>query len=816
MEDFEKLGLFYLGRKYDLENKEILPQPLLYKSKDLTTHAVCIGMTGSGKTGLCVGLLEEAAIDGIPSIIIDPKGDLCNLMLTFPNLSGEEFLPWINKQEAENQGITEQEFAQDQAELWKKGISLWGQDSNRIRRLKQSAEFNIYTPGSSAGIPVSILKSFSCPSEKILSDRDLLNESINSTVTSLLSLLDIKADPIQSREHILLSNIFKSVWSDNKHLDLESLIKFIQKPPLEKIGVMNLESFYPSEKRSELALTINNLLAAPGFSTWLEGEPLDIDRFLFTSQGKPKVSIFSISHLNDSQRMITVSLLLTQLVSWMRNQSGTSSLRAIFYMDEIFSYFPPVANPPSKTPLLTLLKQSRAYGLGVVLTTQNPVDLDYKGLSNTGTWFIGRLQTEQDQDRIIEGLKATENVVNQKLNLAKLKNILGQLNKRVFLINNVHQDFSETFHTRWVLSYLRGPLTRTQIKSLVPEKSSAVQPLPAESKIKTTLELSSTDTIKSSIPILPPHIEPRFLPVQNKIPENSNLLYQLMVWGKGTIYYLDAKKGISTEQPVDLLCSLTEENPKPDWETAQEVSFEIDDLFLEPDPELAVYHDPPAYLNDKNIVKQWQKYLINWLYRNQQLELLKSPSLGIISQPDEDEREFRIRLQTAAHEKRDEMVEKLTEKYQKKINSLENKIFKAEQKLDKEKEQQKHQQLQTSISLGATVLSALVGRNVVSRSTLGRATTSARGAGRVLKEQQDVKLAEENLKRLQQELEQLNKQMAEDIKQIKESINPAEEQLENFELKPKKKNISIDHLMLVWIPFLNNQAGQNIQPAFNN
>ena len=493
MEDYEKLGQFYLGRPYDLKAKQSKPGLLLYDSKDLVTHAVCVGMTGSGKTGLCIGLLEEAAIDGIPAIIIDPKGDLSNLLLTFPKLTGESFLPWVNEEEGRKKGLSPTEYADQQANLWKKGLKAWGQDGKRIKRLKDSAEFSVYTPGSTAGIPVSILKSFAVPSQEILDDAELLGERIDTTVTSLLGLLGIEADPIQSREHILLSTIFDHSWKEGEDLDLAPLIQHIQTPPVTKVGVMDVESFYPSKDRFALAMRLNNLLAAPGFAAWMEGDALDIDRFLHTPTGTPRVSIFSIAHLSDTERMFFVTLLLSQMLGWMRGQSGTSSLRALLYMDEIFGYFPPVSNPPSKRPLLTMLKQARAFGVGVVLATQNPVDLDYKGLANTGTWFIGRLQTERDKARVLEGLEGASASSGTKFDKQAMESLLAGLGSRVFLMNNVHEDAPEVFETRWVLSYLRGPLTRTQIKQLR-EISPASQA--HTTKVKAQADVTATSTKK--------------------------------------------------------------------------------------------------------------------------------------------------------------------------------------------------------------------------------------------------------------------------------------------------------------------------------
>ena len=512
MQDFEKLGAFYLGRPYDLDQKRPHEGLLLYDSKDLVTHAVCVGMTGSGKTGLCITLLEEAAIDSIPAIIIDPKGDLSNLLLTFPNLAPDDFAPWLN----------EGEDAAQKAKLWKEGLASWRQDGERIKRLRDSAEFRIYTPGSNAGIPVSILKSFDAPNETIRQDNELFGERINTTVTSLLGLIGVTADPLRSREHILLSNILHREWSNGGNLDIAGLIQQIQSPSMTKIGVMELDTFFPAGDRMELAMALNHLLASPSFASWMEGEPLDIQNLLYTPQGKPRLSIFSIAHLADAERMFFVSLLLNQVLGWVRAQSGTTSLRAILYMDEIFGYFPPVANPPSKLPLLTLLKQGRAFGLGVVLATQNPVDLDYKGLANTGTWFIGRLQTERDKARVLEGLEGIAAGSGQKFDKQEMDETLAGLSNRIFLLNNVHDDAPVVFETRWAMSYLRGPLTRSQIKLLMdPLKlKRAPQPtLTPLSAVPLTVRPSAPRTQLSS------DIPQYYIPVRSSADANAKLVY---------------------------------------------------------------------------------------------------------------------------------------------------------------------------------------------------------------------------------------------------------------------------------------------------
>ena len=465
-QDFEKLGVFYLGRLYDTETRKIQDELLLYDSKDLVTHGVIVGMTGSGKTGLGISLIEEAAIDGVPVIAIDPKGDLGDLMLTFPHLQPDDFMPWINPDDARKKEMTPEQYAAQQAALWGKGLADWGQSGERIQKLRDAAEFAIYTPGSNAGIQVSILKSFSAPDESVLQDGDLMRARVSTTVTSLLGLLGIEADPIQSREHILLSTIFDTAWREGRDMDLANLVQQVQAPPFKKIGILDLESYYSTKDRFVLVMALNNLVASPGFRSWLEGEPLDINQILYTPTGKPRVAIFSIAHLGDSERMFFGSLLLNQILGWMRSLSGTTSLRALVYMDEIFGYFPPVGNPSAKLPLLTLLKQARAYGVGILLSTQNPVDLDYKGLSNAGTWFVGRLQTERDKARLLDGLEGVSAQAGG-FDRKATEQIISGLGSRVFLMNNVHEDGPAIFQTRWAMSYLCGPLTRDQIRSLM-------------------------------------------------------------------------------------------------------------------------------------------------------------------------------------------------------------------------------------------------------------------------------------------------------------------------------------------------------------
>ncbi|HZE71910.1 MAG TPA: hypothetical protein VE135_20565 [Pyrinomonadaceae bacterium] len=819
MENFEKLGAFYLGKPYDLDKRAVKPGILLYDSADLVTHAVCVGMTGSSKTGLCIALLEEAAIDGIPAIVIDPKGDLANLLLTFPDLEPEDFAPWVNEEDARKKGLSTEQYAAEQAELWRKGLADWGQDAQRIAKLRSAADFAIYTPGSNAGIPVSILKSFAAPPSALREDGELMSERVNTTVTSLLGLLGIEADPIRSREHILISTILNREWTAGNDLDIAALIQQIQDPGVNRIGVMDLESFFPAKDRFELAMGLNNLLAAPAFSSWMEGEPLDIQHLLHTTEGKPRIAIFSIAHLNDSQRMFFVSLLLNQTLAWMRTQSGTTSLRAILYMDEIFGYFPPVANPPSKLPLLTLLKQGRAFGLGVVLVTQNPVDLDYKGLSNAGTWFIGRLQTERDKARVIEGLEGIAAGSGQKFDRQQMEEVLAGLTNRIFLLNNVHEDGTEVFQTRWAMSYLRGPLTRSQIKTLMDEKknnagAAAVPAKPARASSTTTIAAAAgapfaaaTAPAKIQQPVLPPEIQQYFIGLRSNPTEHSTLTYQPALLGVAEVRYSD-KKDIDMSQHVGYLTPIGDGPVAIDWSQSQPTDLAVADLEQSPEAS-GQFLELPGVAAKAKSYDTWRKDFAAWLYRNQRLELMESPSLEIASNPGESERDFRVRLQQLAREQRDQAVEKLRQRYAPKIAALEEKRRRAEQAVAREAEQSKTQKFQTAISFGATLLSSFMGRKAVSLTTLGRATTAARGVSRSMKEANDVSRAQETVDAVSQQVADLDTQFKAEAEALEKSVDPQTEVLEKVSLKPTKTNIAVTLVTLVWTPYWRDAQGQS-------
>ena len=810
-EDFEKLGVFYLGRPYDLAAKQSKPGWLLYDSKDLVTHAVCVGMTGSGKTGLCIGLLEEAAIDGVPALIIDPKGDLANLMLNFPQLRGEDFAPWVNEDDARKKGLSTTDYAAQQAEMWKKGLGDWGQSGERIQKLRDAADVVVYTPGSNAGIPVSILKSFAAPSQEILDDPEMLRERIGTTVTSLLGLVGVEADPIKSREHILLSTILDRTWRARQDLDLAILIQQIQTPPVAKIGVLDLDSFYPSKERFALAMQLNNLLAAPGFSAWLEGDALDVGQMLHSPGGKPRLAIFSIAHLNDAERMFFVTLLLSQTLGWVRAQSGTTSLRAILYMDEIFGYFPPVANPPSKQPLLTLLKQARAFGLGVVLATQNPVDLDYKGLANTGTWFIGRLQTERDKARVLEGLEGAAASSGKKFDKQGMEQLLAGLGNRVFLMNNVHEDAPEVFQTRWTLSYLRGPLTRAQIKTLMdPVKR---ETLNVKREASEGSALSTQHSVLNARPMLPPDVPQHFIPVRGSQPGGSTLIYQPMLLGASQVRVSDNKAGVDVTQEVTVLAPISDGAVAVDWDRAMEARLALADLESLPMDGAQFAAAPGAASKAKNY-EIWNKDFSGWLFRNQKVELFKSPSTKEVSRPGESERDFRVRLQQVGREARDKQSDSLRQKYTPKIAALQDRIRRAGQMVERQQAESRSSQMQAAISVGASILGAFLGRKTISASNIGRATTAIRGAGRAIKESKDVGQAKENVSALQQQLADLEAQFKTENDVVAAATDPLNEKLETVSLKPTKANIAVKLVALAWTPHWRDSSGA-MTPAWS-
>jgi hypothetical protein len=795
VQDFEKLGLFYLGRIYDAERRCVTDEPLLYDAKDLTTHAVCVGMTGSGKTGLCISLLEEAAIDGIPAIAIDPKGDLGNLLLAFPELRAGDFRPWIDEAEAQRRGLSADEQAERTAQAWRDGLAAWGQDGGRAARYCAAAERAIYTPGSKAGRPLRVLRSFAAPKRRVAGDDEALRERASGVASSLLSLIGVDADPLRTREHILISRLLDRAWREGRDLDIASLIREIQSPPFERVGVLDVEAFFPSRERFDLAMRLNNLLAAPGASVWMEGEPLDVGTLLHGASGRPRLAIISIAHLSDAERMFFVTLLLNEVLAWIRAQPGTSSLRALLYMDEVFGYFPPTANPPAKTPMLTLLKQARAYGLGIVLATQNPVDLDYKGLANAGTWLIGRLQTERDKLRVLDGLEGASAAGGAEFDRPRTERILSGLDSRVFLMNDVHEAAPVLFQTRWALSYLRGPLTRAQIQAL----TAAASPPPAVERTadRPARRPQPVGTPASELPVVEPGVPEYFAAAAAAAP-GETLLYEPALYGAARLHYVDRRGGLDHWESVRLLAPLDGEKKADPWASSRPLDVEVA-FASEPDPE-ARFAALPAEAARAKSFTAWQKQLAAHLYRDRPLSLWRCATSGTRSEPGETESAFRVRLAQTLRERRDLEIERLRQRYGPKRERLRERVRAAEERVARERSEAQHSQLQSAVSIGATLVGALLGRRAFGATTVDRAATAARGMARASRDREDVARARDKVEDLQGELADLERELAAEVERLAASPDPVALAVEEMHVAPRKADVQIEQVALLWMP----------------
>lgn len=812
--DFEKLGAFYLGKEYDLQAGRRLDRLVMYDARDLTTHAVCLGMTGSGKTGLCISLLEEAAIDGVPALVIDPKGDITNFLLQFPEMRAEDFLPWINAEDARRKGVSVEEYAAGQAELWRRGLAEWGQDASRVAMLKRAVDARIYTPGSDAGIPVSLLRSFDPPALDAARSADIIRERIDETVGALLGLLGLAADPIQSREHILLASLFQHFWKEGQSLDLARLIQAIQNPPVRQLGVLDVDTFYPPSDRFQLAMKLNAIVASPSFAGWMKGEPLEIGRFLADDSGRPRHSIFYIAHLAEAERNFFVAMLLNRLLGWMYSQPGTTSLRALLYMDEIFGFFPPVANPPTKKPMLTLLKQARAFGIGTVLATQNPVDLDYKGLTNAGTWFIGRLQAERDKARVLDGLIGASNSAGKGgLDRRELENIISGLKSRVFLLHNVHAAGPLIFQTRWAMSYLRGPLTREQIARLREAEAPAREEQAGAALSGVQFGGSEGQEkavgILGSVPVVPPGVAQVFLhvgksaasarlEVATDVPgfsaDETDLLYRPRVLGTASVRFFDRQSGVDQVEEVALLLAGGDGPSGLRWDDA--FPLEVETLHGVEQPESGAHFEVvPASFNEARELRRLAGDLVTYLHRNRELEISYSPVLKAYSQPGESVRDFRMRLSQEAREVRDREVDDLTVRYGKKIDTLESRLRTAELALEHEREKEQGRGTEFLVSVGETVLGMFMGRRSSRAASSSMSRYRMKKTARMSREK-----AEEKVEDLRAELQALEKELKAATEEISRRWEAHLEQLDTRTVKPRKTDIQVGSVRIAWEP----------------
>jgi hypothetical protein len=780
VETYEKLGLFYLGTDVDKISQETTDALTLLKNKNFTTHAAIIGMTGSGKTGLGIGLIEEAAIDNIPAIVIDPKGDMGNLCLTDPSFSAKTFEPWVTD-EAQTKEINPSEYALKIVNMWKSGIERSHQNSQRVETFTQVTK-TIYTPGSSAGVSINILSSLDAPPAEILNDSDAFASYIKTTVSSLLALVNIEADPLESKEYILLAQIITHAWLENIPLNLEDLIGRIISPPFKKIGVLPLETFYPQASRFKFATKFNAIIASPTFSAWLKGDDLDIQKLLYDKNGKAKIAIFSISHLSDDERMFFVTLLLNKYIAWMRRQSGTSALKTILYMDEIYGFFPPIKNPPSKEPMLLMLKQARAFGVGVILSTQNPVDLDYKGLSNIGTWFIGRLQTTQDIDRVIDGLGGK---IGSSFNKKEIKALLANLKKRTFFLKSAHIDDIRLFTTRWALSYLKGPLKRDEISTLMQAQKAQLSPTSQSANQATTPSnqngFESYSGLDSSIP---QHFSVDFT---GKNHYNASLMAHT------TLHFFNQTRGINERETHYFTLPINTENQKTDWALAKSErdspeTPSFNQLPTQPPANAKYAHLPEQIKHDKQL-KKTTTQLKNWLYHERKLALYRSRSPKLESRPYESLADFKVTLNDLLNDKKENEIQKLQERYGKKENTLLKRLARAEDRVEKEKSDQKGSMLNTGIAL----LGALFGR--ASTAKAGRVISKS---SRIFKERGDVNRAENRVLEIQEDLEKLEYEFEDKVDALADKFNIESVNIEKFAIKLRKTDIEIKNIAIVW------------------
>ncbi|HUS66257.1 MAG TPA: DUF87 domain-containing protein [Kofleriaceae bacterium] len=771
--DREQLGAFYLGTTVDpLTGVE--GEPVMLESRDLTTHAVCVGMTGSGKTGLCLALVEEALLDGVPVIAIDPKGDLGNLMLTFPDLAAADFEPWIDPGEAQREGVTPGELAGKTAARWRAGLAASGQGPERIARLRAAGEVAIFTPGSDAGLPLSVLRSFRAPAAGLVDDAEAWRDRIEASASGVLGLVGIAADPLRSREHVLVSQLLDRAWREGRDLDLADLIQGVSRPPFEKVGALDLETFFPAKERTELALALNTLLASPSFGAWLQGQPLDIPSLLYTAAGRPRVAVLSIAHLGDAERMFFVTLLLQEVASWMRTQAGTTSLRAIVFMDEVSGYLPPVAAPPSKKPMLTLLKQARAFGVGMVVATQNPIDLDYKALSNAGTWFLGRLQTERDQQRVLDGLEGASATAGQAFDRAAMQTTLAGLASRMFVMNNVHDDHPIVLKSRFVMSYLAGPLTRPQIQRLMAPAQAAAPRAPAPVAAPATTR-----------PVVPPGIDELFA--------GRGLLSPSLL-GIAKLHHVDAKAGIDVWREVAVVAPLDEGSAGDLWEAAAFADPALGARAVATPPEGASYAPLPAGLTAK-AVGRLDDELAAWLHRNGALTVLSAPSLELVATAGETEAAFRARVAIVEREARDAAVDRLRARYRARLEALDTKEATAERRIERERAQARAATADSAISVGATVLGALFGGT--RRGTLSRAATAARRASRTAEQHGDIAQATEAADEVRARRAALEAEIAAEVAALTASATAA---IEPREIPVRKSDTAVTRVALLWRP----------------
>ncbi len=827
---------FYLGRAYDPIKQTVTDKEITYDPADLTTHAVVTGMTGSGKTGLCVILLEEAALQGIPAIIIDPKGDLTNLLLHFPELAPQDFQRWIDADLARRAGKSIEQVATDASLSWHEGLKQWGIPQEKILALKNAAQFAIFTPGSDAGIPVSVLSSLAVPEIPWNDNREVLREKIASTVTALLGLVGYTdIDPLRSREHILLSNIFENEWSQGKNIELAELVVQIQNPPFEKLGALSIETLFPAKDRLELAMVMNNILAAPAFETWREGQPLNIGAMLHTADGRPRHNIFYLAHLSDAERMFFITLLLSAVETWMRTQSGATSLRALLYMDEMFGYMPPQRNPPSKQPLLRMLKQGRAFGLGLLLATQNPVDVDYKALSNAGTWFIGKLQTEQDKSRLLDGLESAAGGIPRSV----FDKLISSLGKRVFVLHNIHAKQPELLQTRSTMNFLAGPITRNRIRELnklanadaalqpqpavVPFMAATSAPRPAARSVHAQPPTAHIQT-SSTKPPIPAWIREYFLPQNYSLPEAfsavqrhmpaevmiDGVIYRPTLLASAEVHILDRKHGVDSEITRTILVKSPEKRGSVRWEDHPLKTEVLDSIDPAPAPSTR-FSSIDAPLNDVKLMTALQKDFVDWVFRNSSVKARVNQALKVFAGPDVSPAEFMKACADAARDARDAEIAKKTAQLDRQLKSLEDKLAREERELSKDEDELSHRKMEEAGTHLENITGLFGGRRKASR--LSSSLTKRRMTQQA---KSDVEESIDAIKEFNRQIAELQKRREEVIAEINDRWGRLVNESTEMTIAPKKTDVFVKVFGVAWMPHYVVKSGTEIfeLPAF--
>lgn len=798
---------FYVGETLDGARERTGAQVHIDPS-DLTTHGVVLGMTGSGKTGLGVVLLEEALRRGIPAIILDPKGDLGNLLLTFPSLDGPSFEPWVDPAAAADQGLSVAGHAARAATKWRNGLGGWGLGTDDIAGLREGCDLQLFTPGSTAGTPLSLLGSLEAPALDWDADAETIRDEIAAWVTGLLGMVDIDADPLTSREHILISNVVEAAWRAGHTLDLPALLGQIHRPPLRKLGVFDVDTFFPEADRMKLVMRLNALVASPSFAAWLEGDALDVDNLLTAPDGRPRGSILALSHLGEKQRQFVVTLVLSRAISWMRRQPGTGSLRALIYLDEAFGFAPPTAEPPTKRPLLTLLKQARAHGLGVILATQNPVDLDYKVMSNAGTWFIGRLQTQRDKARILEAMKSSSGEVD----VNEVDALVGSLSKREFLWWSAKRPAPCLFTSRWAMSYLRGPLTRAEVgRFRAPsaptapteaERTTDEQPPLAEATTldRPGLELAENET--NVCPEIADGIEMHWL--DRGAPWAAELgldvrsdRWEAAVACRVHLKYRDARAGVDTTEEWECLWFPLQEF----FDAESGYTLDYDDRDLRSDaPRDPVYVVPAAPIHTKTWWKRAAADITAWLKRTQEIELFRNKALKLYSRVDEPEAEFLARCERVAADRADDDIAKLRSTMERRLQSAQEQIATAERALTTAQAQLESRQRDEWVSGAGSILSAFFG----GRSRVRSMATGVRGLSRrrsqVNTQNTRVDAAEDKLQDRYAKAHELEIDLQDKVLAAQAQWAQKAAEVETVEVGVSRSGVEIDELVLVWLP----------------